>query len=166
MNVGKDSETDIDDWLDKELEEWEEWNSNQSTSTLQNSSQIVVEAQKLGAVSVDTGSDCRYDYTNPYACNDLDGDGTIEGDFVFDNQFEDITYELEGQAGEFQSIVGEVAFFTQVLSTLFDIASINDLWVAGNYFDSGLYSGKSLLGLMFQSVRLVMFDVEGTPYYA
>jgi len=49
---------------------------------------------------------------------------------------------------------------------LFDIASINDLWVAGNYFDSGLYSGKSLLGLMFQSVRLVMFDVEGTPYYA
>jgi len=38
MNVGKDSETDIDDWLDKELEEWEEWNSNQSTSTLQNSS--------------------------------------------------------------------------------------------------------------------------------
>jgi hypothetical protein len=38
MNVGKDSETDIDDWLDKEWEEWEEWNSNQSTSTLQNSS--------------------------------------------------------------------------------------------------------------------------------
>ena len=39
--------------------------------------------------------------TDPLRCWDVDGDGLIAGDYVYDFE-EDVTYDgLEGQAGEF-----------------------------------------------------------------
>ena len=57
--------------------------------------------------------------------------------------------ELDGSAAEFQNILGAIAFFAQMLGSVYDISSINALWVAGSYFDSGLCAGKAALGLAF-----------------
>lgn len=62
-------------------------------------------------------------------------------------------------------MLGAVSFITQTVAHLQDLSSINNLWQTQDYFDSGLYAGKSMIGLAMQSVRLAMYTVEGLPYY-
>ena len=63
---------------------------------------------------------------------------------------------------QFQNIMGTVAFVTSMVGSFFDIATINSLWLAQSYFDSGLYTGKSILNMSFQSFKLVKLALEGT----
>jgi hypothetical protein len=50
---------------------------------------------------------------------------------------------------QFQNIMGTIAFVTTMIGSFFDIATINALWLAMMYFDSGLYTGKSIFNLVF-----------------
>lgn len=52
-----------------------------------------------------------------------------------------------------------------MIGSFFDIATINSLWIAEQYFDSGLYTGKSLLNMSFQSFKLVQLALDGTAVY-
>jgi hypothetical protein len=61
--------------------------------------------------------------------------------------------------------MGTVAFVSQMIGSFFDIATINSLWIAEQYFDSGLYTGKSLLNMSFQSFKLVQLALDGTAVY-
>lgn len=50
---------------------------------------------------------------------------------------------------QFQNIMGTIAFVTTMIGSFFDVASINALWISQLYFDSGLYTGKSILNMAF-----------------
>jgi hypothetical protein len=45
--------------------------------------------------------------------------------------------------------MGTVAFVSSMVGSFFDIATINSLWIAEQYFDSGVYTGKSILNMAF-----------------
>jgi hypothetical protein len=63
---------------------------------------------------------------------------------------------------QFQNIMGTIAFVTTMIGSFFDIATINALWISTLYFDSGLYTGKSILNMAFQSFKLVRLALDGT----
>jgi len=117
--------------------------------------------EKLEVIGINTGAECK-----KKECLDLDGDGIVGSDYTYDYEDDMNQDELDGSAEEFQNIVGAIAFFAQMLGSVYDISTINALWVSANYFDSGLCAGKAALGLAFQSIRLVQYSVEGVPYYS
>jgi hypothetical protein len=61
--------------------------------------------------------------------------------------------------------MGTVAFISSMVGSFFDIATINSLWIAQQYFDSGTYTGKSILNMSFASFKLVALALNGQGSY-
>ena len=86
---------------------------------------------------------------------DKDGDGIIDADYVIASLNTSMSGQTDFEYMQFQNIMGTIAFVTSMIGSFFDIATINSLWIAELYFDAGLYTGKSLLNMSFQSFKLV-----------
>ena len=134
---------------------------NSPTNVVKQQSKLNAKLRQ-GGVSVDTGAECTGAPSDPLACLDKDGDGIIDADYVLGSLNNSLTGANDLNMIQFQNIMGTVAFVTSMIGSFFDIATINSLWIAQSYFDSGLYTGKSLLNMSFQSFKLVKLALDGT----
>lgn len=105
--------------------------------------------ESFATVSVDTGANCTGAPSDPLACMDKDGDGIIDADYVIQSLNNSLSGATDFEYMQFQNIMGTVAFVTSMIGSFFDIATINSLWIAEQYFDSGLYTAKSILNMSF-----------------
>ena len=116
-------------------------------------------------MSTNTGANCTGAPSDPLACLDANGDGVIDASYVISSLNNTLSGATDFTMMQFQNIMGTVAFVSQMIGSFFDIATINSLWIAGSYFDSGLYTGKALLNMTFQSFKLVQLALDGTSVY-
>ena len=53
-----------------------------------------------------------------------------------------------------------ITVFIDMFETVIDITSIADMWEARLWFDSGLYTGKGLLNMVFVGIDLVKVVID------
>lgn len=78
---------------------------------------------------MNTGTNCTGAPSDPISCMDADGDGMIDSDYIL-NTFNTTLSSGSFDMDQFQQIMGTIVFFTQMLGTIFDLTSINSLWIA------------------------------------
>lgn len=108
-------------------------------------------------MSVNTGTDCTGDISDNIECLDKDGDGQVDMDYIFD-----VFMGSTNQSGfqKFGGIMSSVTVFIDMFETVIDIASIQELFGTGLWFDSGLYTGKGLLNMVFVGIDLVKVVID------